>query len=124
MRFEFCVFGKPPTKKSARRGRGGRWYNPSSGDMRRVAAHALVAVPDGWPMDAAYSVKIEIYLPDRRRRDTDNVSKLVLDALTGVAWNDDAQVEDEDLRKSLDRENPRLVVTIETNASSRMRGDA
>ena len=40
------------------------------------------------------TVKIEVYPPDRRRRDLDNVQKAVLDALEkGGAYEDDSQID-------------------------------
>ncbi len=41
------------------------------------------------------SVWVEVHLPDRRRRDLDNISKALLDAIThsGV-WKDDSQIVD------------------------------
>ena len=40
-------------------------------------------------------VEIEAYMPDKRRRDLDNVLKALLDSLThGGLWGDDDQVDD------------------------------
>lgn len=52
----------------------------------------------GWPAPqhaAMYEVDITIYLSPRRRGrrpDVDNLVKPILDALTGMAWVDDAEV--------------------------------
>lgn len=43
--------------------------------------------------------------------DNDNVAKVVLDAINGIAYYDDAQIVDMQVRKFYD-ENPRVVVTI------------
>lgn len=43
--------------------------------------------------------------------DTDNIAKTVMDALNGIAYYDDAQVIDAQVRKFYD-DNPRVVVTI------------
>lgn len=43
--------------------------------------------------------------------DTDNVAKSVLDALNGIAYYDDSQIVDVQVRKFYD-DNPRVVVTI------------
>jgi hypothetical protein len=52
--------------------------------------HALAARPDGWRTDGVYRVEIVYYSPDMRRRDCDRVASLVLDALVGVAYDDDS----------------------------------
>lgn len=41
----------------------------------------------------ALAVQIAATAPDRRKRDLDNILKAVLDAMTGLVWADDAQVE-------------------------------
>ncbi|MFO7897885.1 MAG: RusA family crossover junction endodeoxyribonuclease [Planctomycetota bacterium] len=45
------------------------------------------------PVDGRLAVRIEVYPPDRRRRDIDNVQKALLDALEhGGAYHDDSQI--------------------------------
>ena len=69
-------------------------------DDYRAPAHEPVSVTI-WtqrplPKSRAKSVGSEA---DTYKPDSDNVSKLVLDALTGVAWVDDAQVDDLSVHK-------------------------
>jgi hypothetical protein len=52
--------------------------------------HALAARPRGWLTDGVYRVSICYRPADARRRDADRVLSLVLDALVGVAWDDDS----------------------------------
>lgn len=66
---------------------GGRQY--------RSAVHAL-AVSQGWHKfgDKRLSVSIEAWMPDKRRRDLDNLLKATLDALTHAGvWHDDSQID-------------------------------
>lgn len=45
--------------------------------------------------DQRLQVWIEAYVPDRRKRDLDNIKKPLLDALTHAGvWNDDCQIDD------------------------------
>jgi Holliday junction resolvase RusA-like endonuclease len=45
--------------------------------------------------EARLRIDIECRMPDRRRRDVDNVPKAVLDALTHAGfWSDDSQIDD------------------------------
>lgn len=52
--------------------------------------HALAARPRGWRTDGVYAVSVHYAPPDGRRRDADRVKSLVLDALVGVAFDDDS----------------------------------
>jgi Holliday junction resolvase RusA-like endonuclease len=83
------------------------WQRVASGHVptrtraykRHVALHALAArqACASWSQDhAAYSVQIAVYRPQAKGRarpgDLDNISKSVLDALSGVLYRDDALV--------------------------------
>lgn len=117
MRVAFTVPGKPKGKARHRTTRSGRRYTPAKTiaaereiaylfklAAREIAGSALMtgcvtltteavfAVPRGWSKklraaalagEVAYTGK-----PDK-----DNIEKLVMDALSGVAWVDDAQVD-------------------------------
>lgn len=54
-----------------------------------------------------------LYFPDRRRRDGENVQKLIQDALTGVAYVDDSQVLEWHGVIAYDAASPRAVVQVE-----------
>ena len=72
------------------------------------------------------SVSIDYYFPDKRRRDAANYNKVLLDAFSGVVYQDDRQIGDNNdslfsaypagwkfiERKFLDRERPRAEVRI------------
>lgn len=84
------------------------WRHPSKGPLagRHLISEAgrdyrldvaETARREHWPSfgpDMRLSVRILAYMPDKRRRDLDNVLKAALDALTyaGV-WADDSQVD-------------------------------
>lgn len=46
-----------------------------------------------YPRAFKLAVKIEINQPDRRKRDIDNIIKPTLDALIGIAYEDDSQID-------------------------------
>lgn len=48
--------------------------------------------PSMQPLTGDVHVSLDFYLPDRRARDWDNLSKLVTDALNGLAYEDDRQI--------------------------------
>lgn len=119
--FSAVIFGPPVPKMRARAGKHGAHYTPEK--TRRYERHVRVvtslAVPRGWPLDATYSARIDIYFPDKRSRDMDNVEKSILDALQakdgmpGVAWANDRQVKRKVTEAFLDRENPRVELRVE-----------
>jgi Holliday junction resolvase RusA-like endonuclease len=45
--------------------------------------------------DSCRRVVVEVYVPDRRKRDLDNLHKGILDSLTHAGvWGDDSQIDD------------------------------
>ena len=109
--------GKPQPKQRARRGKGGRWYTPKETKAfeSSVGAYAWhgVCQQKWWDLDGRFAVELDIYFPDKRRRDIDNVAKSVLDGCNGILWDDDSQVVELVLKRFLDRENPRTVMRVE-----------
>jgi Holliday junction resolvase RusA-like endonuclease len=61
----------------------------------------------GKPLEGPLKAEIALFWGDRRRHDVDNIKGL-LDALTGILWVDDAQIEDLRITKHIDRANPRV----------------
>ena len=52
-------------------------------------------------LEGDLSVDIEAFMPDRRRRDLDNILKALLDAITHAGvWLDDSQIVDLRIRKA------------------------
>lgn len=72
---------------------------------------ALKSKPDGWPMGRRYWVEIRSWFATNVS-DADGPVKLVLDAFTGIAWNDDRQVAASPPWKEVDPIAPRLEVII------------
>jgi len=84
------------------------WRHPTTGKLAgrhllsadgRVFREAVLrnAQAERWPSfnpDQRLAVRILAYMPDKRRRDLDNVLKAALDALTHAGvWADDSQVD-------------------------------
>lgn len=57
----------------------------------QVAIHAFYAVPKSWAKEKRKQALAGM-IPVLVRSDIDNVCKLVMDALNGIAWVDDKQV--------------------------------
>jgi crossover junction endodeoxyribonuclease RusA len=63
------------------------------------------------PITGEVELKIDLYRP-QKRGDVDNFLKVTIDALKGVAFVDDSQVQRIDIQRFDDKENPRVVVEV------------
>ena len=119
----FHVVGQPISKQRPRVVRKhGRTitYTPTKTKQyeKQVAFCASMALAlwrkehGSWPMDSGVVVTIRLFMGDERRRDLDNICKSVLDALNGVLWADDVQVQELSVKQELDRACPRAEVTV------------
>ena len=104
----FDVLGKVRGKGRPRFTRGGHAYTPkATRDYEMAIREAFENAPGRppEPFSGPIAVSIMTYRqlpkstpksvssePDTHKPDIDNVAKIVLDALNGVAWEDDAQV--------------------------------
>lgn len=77
------VRGKPRMRKLA----------SYSAYVQKVAWLARSKFGARWTCVARYSVEVTVHEHDRRSRDLDNACKGVLDGLTGIAWDDDRQID-------------------------------
>lgn len=66
------------------------------------------------PLQERLHVRLDAYPPDRRRRDLDNIRKVLLDALTHAAvWLDDSQIDhDEAVRWPMSPDAPQGAVLV------------
>jgi Holliday junction resolvase RusA-like endonuclease len=72
---------------------GPRTLVSRGGRLFRERVRALLAARRVTPLAGPLAVEVELYPPDRRRRDIDNALKALLDALQhGGAYADDGQV--------------------------------
>ena len=60
-------------------------------------------------------IEIKLYFGDKRKRDWDNYHKLSMDALTGIVWEDDSQIQSAKVEKFYDKENPRIELEFQNN---------
>lgn len=112
---EFSIPGKPQAKQRHRTGKNGAHYTPKEtrAYQRLCAAMASLSMAGlDWDDSARYSVSLWIYFPDKRRRDLDNIEKSVFDGLNGTVWRDDSQVDHVEKWRMLDRDNPRVELTV------------
>lgn len=93
---ELTIPGEPTSKARPRVTRRGTTYTP------KATVTAEQRVRDAWDAQhgdtdpegtMAWQARLVFYRYERHARDADNMAKLVLDALNGRPWCDDAQVE-------------------------------
>jgi crossover junction endodeoxyribonuclease RusA len=83
----------PPSVNHYYRHVGPRTLISREGRRFREKVCALLAAAGVRPLTGLLQVEIEVYPPDRRRRDIDNLQKGLLDALEhGGAYRDDSQI--------------------------------
>lgn len=63
-------------------------------------------------MEGAISVVINTYHDNHRKNDWDNFHKLSMDALTGIVYKDDSQIEQAIVTKYYDHDHPRIEIEI------------
>lgn len=66
----------------------------------------------GDPLRGPVEIEVTLFHGDKCARDIDNYSKILLDALTGIVWDDDKQVEKMAVVKAYDRLTPRVELSI------------
>ena len=115
----FTVKGEPASKARPRfdhRGSKSHAYTPEKtklAENRVCAAFLEAAHKKGTDTETAYGVLAHFYSGTHQRRDVDNMVKLILDGLNGVAFPDDSQVVEIVGRKSfVARSDARTEVTV------------
>lgn len=114
------ITGEPASKARARFARMGngavRTYTPAktAHAEQAIAVAFRQAAPAGYRPESGvgYGIFAKFFCSTWQRRDVDNMLKLVLDGLNGVAWGDDSSVTEVSGRKLMDYKNPRTVVVI------------
>ena len=110
VRFE--VPGEPRSKGRPRVTQRGTYTPKETLVAERIVRDAWRATGEE-PFRFQLLVEIDFYNGNKRRRDLDNMAKLVLDALNKEAYDDDNQVVELNLRKFYtDKDNARTVITL------------
>ena len=66
----------------------------------------------GDPTTLPFEVDVRLFFGDKRTRDIDNYNKLILDAMSGIVYIDDSQIQALHIYKDYDKENPRIEILI------------
>lgn len=96
------------------RNRRGLIASPEYREGKQAARLLLGAQWRSKPLNGAVQVFGRVWMPDRRKRDAGNYRKCLTDAMSGICYDDDAQIWRETWeRAGIDRENPRIEITVE-----------
>lgn len=80
-------------------------------DYKEQAGWAARSQYRGKPLTGPLAVEIQLVWPDKRKHDIDNI-KALLDALTGIVWEDDGQIVDLHTLKDIDPSDPHTEVRV------------
>lgn len=107
------IKGTPPTTNTLYRRHGNIIYMTTQGkEYKEMCQWEAKSQYKGKPKDGLISVTVEFYFKDKLKRDLDNFLKIILDSCTGMLWEDDSQIVELTLRKFVDKQNPRVELTI------------
>ena len=73
---------------------GYRYMKPEARETKEAYAWEARAQWNAPLLRKRLAVRFDLYFPDARIRDIDNYHKIALDALNGVVWEDDKQIQD------------------------------
>lgn len=92
---------------------GRRFLTKQAREYKETVAWEVRTQYRGKPIDTPVRLKIALWWPDKRRHDLDNI-KGFLDAMTGILYEDDSQIVELNITKGIDRENPRVEITVDS----------
>lgn len=109
----FTIREQPQPKKRPRFSKNGHVHSDPEqvAYERRIGYLARQAVGSEW-LTGQIAVAVVFHRGTRRRCDIDNLVKLVLDAINGIAFEDDHQVVSLHATKFIGSDDPRTIVSI------------
>lgn len=89
----------------------------TSPDYRKAKEEAEYEIKRQWRIPALEGdivLRAKAFFPNLRKRDVGNYRKLACDAMTGICYADDAQLQSETWeRVGVSKDNPRIEITLE-----------
>lgn len=111
------VLGYPPTANLYwRKTRTGKVYVSDEARQYRITAALSAKAQGAKVLNGLVVVRVDVFRP-AKRGDLDNTLKVLLDALRGVAYEDDKQVVAINAYRRDDPANPRVELVIEEVAA-------
>ena len=110
----FFVDGNPVPKQSYRAVHGGGYTDPRVKAWSKLVSDVAMKNMMGKSMfTGLITIELQFFLSDRRRKDWDNLSKGVCDALNGIVYKDDSQIERATIEKAYSKDEPGVYVLVE-----------
>ncbi len=114
---DFILKGNPQSTnhiyKTTCRGKFASVYMSKEGkDLKESYQWQIKSQYKGKPKTGDIDLRIELFFGDNRKRDIDNYNKILLDAFTGILWEDDSQIQSLLIVKNKDIKNPRIELTL------------
>jgi Holliday junction resolvase RusA-like endonuclease len=110
--FEFTIPGEAVPKGRPRCSKAGYAYTPKTTRDAEERVLELFQDAGGQMLDGLICMEVTVYAKSTRRKDLDNIAKLVTDALNGYAYKDDEQIDLMLLRRFRGCDDPRTVVRV------------
>lgn len=114
---EFILKGNPISTqhiyKSTCRGKFATVYMSKEGkELKESYQWQVKSQYKGKPLIKDIDLRVELFFGDNRKRDIDNYNKILLDAFTGILWEDDSQIQSLLIVKNKDIKNPRIEIQL------------
>lgn len=114
---EFILKGNPKSTqhiyKMTCRGKFASMYMSAEGKaLKEDYQWQIKSQYKGKPITKEIDLRIELFFGDNRKRDIDNYNKILLDAFTGILWEDDSQITSLLIIKNKDIKNPRIELIL------------
>ena len=88
------------------------YMNKAGKDLKTDYQWQVKSQYHGKPIKGDIKMKVYLYFGTKRKCDIDNFNKILYDALTGILWEDDSQIQEVLTRKFYDKENPRIELLV------------
>lgn len=117
----FSVPGSPKPKERPRFGKGLTYTAKGTRDYEKTVQVSAMKALTQWRIEnqgrhwtgvGRFSLNCFLFFDDRRKRDIDNCLKSISDALNGMLYDDDHQIDEIYAYRDYDRHEPRAVVTV------------
>lgn len=109
----------PPSTQHIYRHNGNRVYMTEEGkNCKETYQWEIKSQYKGKPREGDISVIICLYFKDKKKRDVDNFNKLILDACSGILWEDDSQIQELIIKKEVVPHNSGVLIMILDNAKT------